>query len=333
MGKIHGEKDISAIVSFGKSSDESFDKFLSIGSDESRDIVQILTKKNSETYEVDPNLRITLPVSEFKEDEEIDIEGMSVNYNKNDQTVTLFIVGSHSLKRSKVKEDKKYIKNREKIIKVIPEDKKNTIFVVTLDVNTAKQVGETKIINIKDIIDSDPILERFTNIPSKENGVDIEGIAADGKTLYLGFRGPVLRENYVPIMVIDDWEEKDKSEYELRFIQLGGNGIRDITKVKDPDGFLIIAGPVGDGNSPYQLYFWNGIDGIPGKDKAQIVEKPILLENLEEIKPSDDFPNAKPEGITVIEETDSHYTVIIVYDSVENGGATKFKVPKPKFKP
>ncbi|MDJ0599758.1 MAG: MerR family transcriptional regulator [Crocosphaera sp.] len=29
----------------------------------------------------------------------------------------------------------------------------------------------------------------------------IEEIASDGNTLYLGFRGPVLRENYVPIMV------------------------------------------------------------------------------------------------------------------------------------
>ena len=50
------------------------------------------------------------------------------------------------------------------------------------------------------------MLQRFTQIPSKENGVDIEAIAVkgkDGDKLHLGFRGPVLRDNLVPIMVLD----------------------------------------------------------------------------------------------------------------------------------
>ena len=264
IGEIHEHEDISAIVSFGKSSGESDDKFLSIGSDESMETIQILEKKDEKTYKVEDTLEITLPVSDFKPNEEIDIEGMSVNYNKDEQIVTLFIVGSHSLKRSKVKSKNKYTKNRKRIEEVIPEDKKNTIFVVKLDANTGKKLKKSKTISIKKIVENDILLKEFTHIPSKENGVDIEGIASDGDTLYLGFRGPVLRENYVPIMVIDDWENKNL-DYELRFVQLDGNGIRDITKVDD--GFLIIAGPVGDGKTPYELYFWNGVDGIPGKDK------------------------------------------------------------------
>ncbi len=315
-GEIDGDRDISAIASFGD--------FLAIGSDESTQKIQIFKKQDEDNYQVENSLEITLPVSDFKEDEEIDIEGMSVNYNDDNQTVTLFVVGSHSLKRSKVKDKRTYIKNRERLVNVIPEEKKNSIFVINLDLNTGKKVDKqnNKLIRIKELIDSDPILQRFTNIPSKENGVDIEGISSEGKTLYLGFRGPVLRGNYVPLMVIEDWTDKDKSEYELRFVQLEGNGIRDITKVKD--GFLIVAGPVGDGNSSYQLYFWNGIDSIPGKDKEQTVGKTIL-QKLGEIPTS---PDAKAEGITVGEETDSTYTFIIVYDSVAHGGAERFTIAK-----
>ena len=41
----------------------------------------------------------------------------------------------------------------------------------------------------------DAHLGPFRKIPSKENGFDVEGIAARGSRLLLGLRGPVLRES------------------------------------------------------------------------------------------------------------------------------------------
>ena len=305
-GDVEKDTDISAIASFGD--------FLAIGSDESKRKIQILEKEEN-FYKFQPNLEIELPASAENEDQEIDIEGMSISNGD-----TLFIIGSHSLKRLKVKTKNSYLKNRERITRVIPEDRKNTIFKLTLEPQTGKlkKTEKIKIINIKAIIEHDSVLGIFTKIPSKENGVDIEGIASDGDTLYIGFRGPVLRDNYVPVMVIDEF--KDPSDYELRFVDLQGSGIRELTKVKD--GFLIIAGPVGDGLGIYQLYFWDGLDCIPGKDR----QKKAQLKLLDEIPCPE---KGKAEGITVMEETDSEYKVIIVYDGLPNGAATLLQVIKP----
>lgn len=144
--------------------------------------------------------------------------------------------------------------------------------------------------------------------------MDIEGIAADGEQIYLGFRGPVLRENYVPIMVTTFDNPQD---YELRFVRMGGRGVRDITKVED--GFLIIGGPVEDGDSSYELYFWDGANKISGNGK----EYPEL-ESLGQIKTAD----AKAEGITVIEETKTDYLAIIVFDSLKNGKPSLYRIGK-----
>ena len=39
----------------------------------------------------------------------------------------------------------------------------------------------------------DPVLGPFVGLPSKENGLDIEGLAVRGDTVLLGLRGPVIR--------------------------------------------------------------------------------------------------------------------------------------------
>lgn len=310
QGEIIENKDISAIISFGK--------FLAIGSDENKRRVQILEKQQGNVYRVRDDLEIQLPVLAEREDQEIDIEGMSIN-NGN----TLFIIGSHSLKRSKVKDDKTYLENRQRIKEVVVEDRRNSIFKLTIDPETGIANKEIETIRIKEIIENDAVLGIFASIPSKENGVDIEGIASDHDTVYIAFRGPVIRGNYAPVMVLD---LNDKSNYELRFINLGGNGIRAITKVND--GFLIISGPVGDGFGPYQLYFWNGQDCIPGEGCPENVQ----IQLIDDIPFPQGVEDAKAEGLTIIEEVREVnrciYTAILVYDGVKNGGATLFKFEK-----
>ncbi len=58
----------------------------------------------------------------------------------------------------------------------------------------------------------------------------------------------------------------DLSGAELRYVPLDGRGIRDIARVSD--GFLILAGPVGDSPLSYELVFWDGNDGFPGVREA-----------------------------------------------------------------
>lgn len=311
IGKIHKDEDISAIASLGQ--------FLIIGSDETRKKIQVLDQVKDNVYEVyEVNHGIKLPISEESQQEEFDIEGMELGRDN-----TLFIIGSHSAKRKTVKSQNTYQENRERIETVIAEDQRNSLFKLTLNSETGEANSKIESASIQPIILKDKVLSLFAKIPSKENGIDIEGIAVDGDQIYLGFRGPVLRLNYVPV-VVTKFEELSYSEphYEIRYVNLGGNGIRDITKVED--GFLIIAGPVGDGFGPYQLYFWNGVDTIPGKDKPK--ESQITL--LGEIPTPE---GAKAEGITVIEGSRSVYKVIIVYDGIPNGGATLFQVIKPQL--
>lgn len=302
-GKVKKDEDISAIVAFGN--------FLAIASDETKRKIQILEKKTSDSYEVRTDLEIKLPVLAEQEDQEIDIEGMSMSHGN-----TLFVIGSHSLKRLKLEDEETYEDNCKRVTTVIAEDKKNSIFKLTIDPATGKE-KDRKTIRIKEIIENDPVLGIFTKIPSKENGIDIEGIASDGDRLYIGFRGPVLRGNYVPVMVIEDFAKP--SDYELIFVDLDGYGIRDLCKVED--GFLIIAGPVGDGVGSYQLYFWNGVDSIPGTGKRKETEISLLGEITTK-------KGSKAEGITLLSETSSTYKFMIIYDGIPNGNATIFQVKK-----
>ena len=87
--------------------------------------------------------------------------------------------------------------------------------------------------SLKKILKQDPILQEFLNIPNHKNGVDIEGIAVKDKYLYFGFRTPILKDTYSPIIVakFKDLDRKDK--YELRHVNLKGNGIRGMIAVND----------------------------------------------------------------------------------------------------
>ncbi|WP_299490701.1 DUF3616 domain-containing protein [Acaryochloris sp. IP29b_bin.137] len=300
-GSVHQEDDISAIV--------AFKDFLAIGSDESKDVVQLL-RQEEKGYSVISNISLS---TNDDSDEEIDIEGMAI-----DKESILYVIGSHSAKRKTIKTSKTYLVNRQRLATVVQETKKNTIFKLKLDSNTGQPLKRELNTQLKDVLEQNIVLSRFLNIPSKENGIDIEGLAVHDKQLYIGFRGPVLRGNYVPVMVA---EFDDLLDYELRYVQLAGNGIRDITRVKA--GFLLIAGPVGDAPGPYQLYLWNGKDTIPGEDRPTTSD---YCQLIGEIPRPEKYPEAKAEGVTVLEDNGTKMTAIIIYDGAPQGEPTLFKI-------
>ena len=320
-GKIHQDMDLSAIAYFRINNTA----YLAIGSDESIRRVQLLKNTSGHTYEVDKDLEIELPA--VKDALEIDIESIAFDHDN----TCLYIIGSHSQKRRTVKvAEKTAAENRDRLTdkKIEEESDRNRIFQVSLKAKSGKVKDIQQVNNLKELFAKDDYLTRFVEIPSKENGIDIEGLAFHDERLYLGFRGPILRGNYVPVMVIPcKGFGKDITKYEIRFVQLNGGAIRDMTAVEG--GFLIIGGPMGDAPGPYGIYFWDGSDMVYGTDR--LVPMPPACVKLEEIVPpiGDDGAMGKAEGITVLEETATGYQVMIVFDSLKNGGPQLWHIHKP----
>jgi len=235
---------------------------------------------------------------------EMDIEGIAVEDN------TVIIVGSHSAKRPRLKKKKDYDENLLQLdaAAILPEPNRGRIY--RLKLGTNGKVKSREYISLSSLLAKHPVLGPYVPLPSKENGIDIEGVAVAEEMLYLGFRGPVLRDGYVPVMILD-FGDPDNSD--LVYVRLGGRGIRDITRVED--GFLIIGGPVGDSPVSYQLFHWDGNDMVPGKGRdGQKLGK--ILE-LAEIEPP---TGGKAEGVTVMSESEDTYQLLLAYDGVKDSG-------------
>ncbi|MCP4409210.1 MAG: DUF3616 domain-containing protein [Gammaproteobacteria bacterium] len=309
-GEIKAAEDLSGIAQLGP--------FLAIGSDEAaskrgaENVIQLLEKVSTDRYQVRHD--IMLFKGNDKDGPEMDIEGLAADGE------ILYVIGSYSAKRKRVKKSRDYKANRKTFSAKGISHEKNRDWLYRLRIDGQGKTMERQRISLRHIIRHNGVLKTFQHLPSKENGIDIEGIAVRGKWLYLGFRSPVLRRNYVPVMKLK-FTDPDQT-HELLYLNLDGRGIRDITRVSD--GFLIIAGPPGEGPASYQLYHWDGRDMVPGKDRAKKDTGKATL--LGEICPP---KNGKAEGITIVEEQTTTYEIIIVYDGIKNGSAQRFRVRKP----
>lgn len=293
-------KDVSAVARHGD--------FLVLGTDE-QDSIQILQKSAGGYKALAPH--------SLNNQGELDIEGLAREGN------TYYVAGSHSARRKKVSTrqaktlNRSYLENRARLSGegIKAEDPRDRIYRMTLVPGRAPE--DVSFINIRPLLQQNSVLSPYLNLPSKENGVDVEGLAVDSGRLVLGFRGPVLRGGFNPVLKLK-FEEPDKAE--TVFVQLGGRGVRDIVRVQD--GFLIVAGPVGDSDLSYRLYHWNGHDCVPGQGgPAKGVM--TLLGTLPTGR------GGKPEGLAVLSQDDSHYELLLLYDGLSRGGPQRLKVRKP----
>ena len=306
--ELQEDQTISAVVRAGD--------YLVIGADEEDSIQSLQAVDGGNAY-------LARSAHSLSNDGELDIEGIARQGN------TYFVAGSHSQKRKKVDPQgiktlkRSYAKNRKRLLaeKIEAEITRDRIYRFTFDPSTDQPPSEVEHINLNDLLEEHPVLKAFSHLPSKENGIDIEGIATDGMSLYLGFRGPVLRFGFVPVL---RFKFDEPSNNHLLFVNLGGRGIRDIAKTQD--GFLIVAGPIGDSTLSYQLYYWDGRDCIPGKRNGEEPElgKTTLLGTIP--TPS----GAKAEGIAILDEQPSQFEILVVYDSAEKGGLATFRVARPR---
>jgi hypothetical protein len=296
-GDIHKAKNVSAIA--------VVKGYLVIGSDEGNR-VQMLTR-DGDRYTVLPT-----DVILDGQAKEIDIEGIAAEED------LVYVVGSHSRVRKTVDDSHTVDENRQRLLVVERDESRERLYRFRVDGQGA--VSALEVTSLMPAIEQNPVLQTFTRVPSKENGVDIEGIAVRDGHLYVGFRGPVLRDNYVPVLRARFGHPI--SDASLLFVNLGGLGIRDLAPVRD--GLLILAGPVGDGPGAYHLYVWDGRDCLPGQRRP---DEPVG--RLEWLGKMATEKEAKAEGLTVLDESNTAYEVLIVFDGLKDGGATRYRVMKP----
>lgn len=313
-GPIKKPNNISALAIVGNR--------LVIGSDETSFVQLLEEKPNGYTVYGDGGKRpIILQPSGVgsAQEVEVDIEGIAADNN------TIYVIGSHARVRPSGDNGKnKYKKNRANLDNPPSrfEKKKefaarNTVARFELDSNGAAMNLENS--SLKEVLDTTYPFKLFRDIPSKENGIDIEGLAVRDGKLYAGFRGPILRDNFVPILEFEF--SKPIAHHRVLYVKLQGRGVRDMVAVKE--GFLILAGPVGDGGQSYQIYLWNGEDIVCGENRPDAAKGLVLLGDV----PMDTL-GAKAEGITVISQSDSAYIVLMAFDGIENGGLQRYSVTR-----
>lgn len=198
----------------------------------------------------------------FNTDDEIDIEGMDFAEGY------LWITGSHSTKRKKPKGKDTDLER----LATVTTDLNRFIF-ARIPVINGKLV---KSCTLKDgepltaaclqtidnrnllfeVLQEDVHLKSFitAGIPSKDNGLDIEGLAVRGDRLFVGLRGPVLRgwaiilemefESREPGVLTFKTIGDEDTKYKKHFLDLNGLGIREIC-FQDRD-LIILAGPTMD---------------------------------------------------------------------------------------
>jgi len=156
----------------------------------------------------------------------------------------------------------------------------------------------------------------FLGAPAKENGFDIEGIAARGNRIMLGLRGPVLR-GWAMVLEVEVKQTKpgrlklrkigpNGERYIKHFLDLRGLGIRELTM--HGDALLILAGPTMDLDGPIALIRWP--DAFEARDQTVVTND--RLETVLHLPFGHGADH--PEGICLLQD-EAQERLLVVYDS------------------
>jgi hypothetical protein len=269
---------------------------------------------------------------------EMDIEGLCADGG------FLWIVGSHSRKRSKPKRDENdHTEALQKMEEIEREPNRYFLGRVPLVEEApglftpAPSEGERQAAwlrlgkrrsALEQWLAADPHLGPFLSIPSKENGFDVEGLAVHGTRVWLGLRGPVLR-GYAVVL---DLELKQKAlnrlkagridgerRYRKHLLDTRGLGIRDMRFAGDD--LLLLVGPTMSLEGPAFVLRWRGA----AHDDAPGVIAPERIETVAELPYQLHVDH--PEGIELWPEAGSG-ALLIIYDAPapERTGSDTFTV-------
>jgi hypothetical protein len=149
---------------------------------------------------------------------------------------------------------------------------------------SAKAMAFTGDGSIRRLLRANPVLTPFLDLPSKENGLDIEGLAVFPNSVLLGLRGPVV-ENHAIVASISRQQGLPTSEsvVTLHKIDLGGLGIRDLARSED--AVILLAGPVTSADGPYRIHAWDPSSGGISETATLLYEWSLRDEHPEGICP------------------------------------------------
>ncbi len=207
-------------------------------------------------------------------DGEVDIEGLAINRGKDGHW--LWIVGSQSLKRDKVKDnaaepladlaDVDWDANRQFLGRVPLVEVDGGLWPVAQDGDRrAAHLRFRSKGQLRKWLRRDRHLRDFLNLPSKENGLDVEGIAVRGDRVWIGLRGPVLGESALVLEMemkltgkghLKARRIEGRSRFRKHFVDTDGQGIRDMKW--DGDDLLLVTGPVLSGDGPAAILRLHG---------------------------------------------------------------------------
>ena len=271
-------------------------------------------------------------------DGEVDVEGLAW------APPYLWLVGSHGRKRGKPDPDQGVEKAFKELADVDQDDNRYLLARIPLEddpqggglvprracpdprdpsatLTAARLKGKGQQNALMLAIADDEHLRRYLKVPGKDNGFDIEGLAAADGRLFLGLRGPVVRGWAVVLEVQATQAGRPERlklkrigpegrRYRKHFLDLDGLGVREITA--EGDDLLVLAGPTMAVRAPATLFRWKGAcrleeDSITGRDQ---------LEHLLDLPHDVDGGEDHPEGICCLQDDGSPGTeVLVVYDS------------------
>ena len=288
-----------------------------------------------EQFEISRYIQLPLPSKDEKgKIEEIDIEGLDF------EDGYLWLVGSHSRKRKKPDEadqpGEKFkqlstvgSKGNRYLLARIPllENEGGYIPVIKTPCNSktaARLPGTDEGNELTNILAEDLHLKGFLQVPSKDNGLDIEGLAVgQNGRIFIGLRGPVLRGYAVILelcletnidnpfelkMMPINFNGTDHGTYRKYILDLRGLGVRELS-IDGPD-MLILAGPTMFLDGPVTIFRWKN----NGKDEKECFVSRDKLEEVMQIPYGNGVDHA--EGMTRFTKDDGKATsLLLVYDA------------------
>jgi hypothetical protein len=269
------------------------DKNCLVGDDEGRAVQLAELSREAKT------LKLTRTIPLLQSGKEIDVEAIAAEGD------LYYVVGSHGISKKKGEQQENRFK----------------IFRLKMNRRTGEPAG-VDVSSLSGILRADAVLGEHFRMPLQQNGVNIEGLAVRNGRLFVGFRNPSLG-GYAFVMEIaaaDVFENRPRPQYVLHKLHLGeGLGIREIVATKS--GFLIIAGNAGSEPSKkftesenyekgreYSLVFWDGA----GSEVHRIGAIPD--------------PPGKAEAMTILEESASEVTVLILFDGPKDGQPSVYRL-------
>lgn len=272
------------------------------------------------------------PLADFiklpEDDGEMDIEGLAFD------PPWLWVTGSMSLKRKKADkdDDQKSIKklagfkvdrNRFTLAKIPCEQTEDGVYtpVESLEWDGRTMTphyleGGPESTVLTELLTHDEHLGPYLDLPCKENGFDVEGIAVLGERLFLGLRGPVLR-GYAVILELHLTEldgrlrfanrDDHSPPYRKHFLDLAGMGIRELRIDNDSGDLFILAGPTMDLDGTIALWRIRGGLGDDGDTSDREPERLFDVVRTDDLEHGHD----KAEGFATL--TDGR--CLIAYDS------------------